>query len=98
LIKLRRRHQALQIGSYRAVKAADELLLFVREHAGEKLLVALNLGQGPISLSFAKGLLRGEILLSTFCDRDTELIDGSIELRSDEGTIIQLAADAIVPA
>jgi alpha-glucosidase len=98
LIKLRRRHQALQIGSYRAVKAADELLLFVREHAGEKLLVALNLGQEPISLSFAKGLLRGEILLSTFCDRDTELIDGSIELRSDEGTIIQLAADAIVPA
>jgi alpha-glucosidase len=98
LIELRRRHKALQIGSYRPIVAADELLLFVREHDGEKLLMALNVGQESMSVRFANGLLRGEILLSSFGDRDTELIDGDVNLRSDEGTIIKLAADAIVPA
>ncbi len=98
LIELRRRHQALQIGSYRAIKAADELLLFLREHAGEKLLIALNMGHEPISVSFANGLLRGEILLSSFCDREIGSIDGNIDLRSNEGTIIKLAANATVPA
>ena len=98
LIELRRRHKALQIGSYRPIVAADELLLFVREHDGEKLLIAINMGQESMSVGFANGLLRGEILLSSFGDRDTELIDGDVNLRSDEGTIIKLAADAIVPA
>ena len=41
--------------------------------------------------------LRGRVLLSSFCDRDTELIDGSVNLRSDEGIIVKLAADAVVP-
>jgi alpha-glucosidase len=98
LIELRRGHEALQIGGYRPITAADELLLFIREHGGEKLLIALNMGQESMSVGFANGLLRGEILLSSFCDRDTELIDGIVNLRSDEGTIIKLAADAIVPA
>jgi alpha-glucosidase len=98
LIELRRRHEALKIGSYRPIMAAGEFLLFVREHGGEKLLIALNMGQESMPLGFANGLLRGEILLSSFCDRDTELIDGIVNLRSDEGTIIKLAADAIVPA
>jgi alpha-glucosidase len=97
LIELRRSHEALQIGSYRPIMAADELLLFVREHGGEKLLIALNMGLQSMSVGFANGLLRGEILLSSFCDRDTELIDGNVNLRSNEGTIIKLAADAIVP-
>jgi alpha-glucosidase len=77
--------------------AADELLLFVREHGGEKLLIALNMGQESMSVGFVNGLLRGEILLSSFSDRVTELIDGTVNLRSNEGAIIKLAADAIVP-
>jgi alpha-glucosidase len=97
LIELRRSHEALQIGSYRPIMAGDELLLFVREHGDEKLLIALNMGLESMSVGFANGLLRGEILLSSFCDRDTELIDGNVNLRSNEGTIIKLAADAIVP-
>jgi alpha-glucosidase len=96
LIELRRKHQALQIGSYRPIRAADELLLFVRENVGEKVLIALNMGQESISVGFADGLLRGEILLSSFCDRDLESIDGNVNLRPNEGTIIKLAADAIV--
>lgn len=97
LIELRRTHEALQIGSYRPIMAVDELLLFVREHGGEKLLIALNLGQESMSVAFVNGLLRGEVLLSSFGDRAAELIDGNVNLRSDEGAIIKLADDAIVP-
>jgi alpha-glucosidase len=97
LIELRRRHEALQIGSYRPIMAADDLLLFIRELGGEKFLIALNAGPESMSVGFANGLLRGEFMLSSFCDRDTEFIDGSVKLRSNEGTIIKLAADVIVP-
>ncbi len=97
LIELRRRHKALQIGSYRPITVADELLLFAREHDGEKLITALNMNQQSMSVKFANGFLRGEILLSSYCDRDTESIDGNLNLRADEGIIIKLAADAIVP-
>jgi alpha-glucosidase len=97
LIELRRRYEALQIGSYRPIMAADELLLFVREHGGEKLLIALNMGQQSMSVCFVNGFLRGQIVLSSFSDRDTELIEGTVNLRSNEGAIIKLAADAIEP-
>jgi alpha-glucosidase len=98
LIELRRSHEALQFGSYRPIMAPDELLLFIREHGDEKLLIALNLGQESMTVGFANGLLRGEILLSSFCGRDPEPIDGNVDLRSDEGIVIKLTADAIVPA
>jgi alpha-glucosidase len=97
LIELRRKHEALQIGTYRPIKAADKLLLFVREHGGERLLIGLNMGQETMSVGFVNGLLRGEILLSSFCDRDTELFDGNVNLRPDEGMIIKLTRDATVP-
>jgi alpha-glucosidase len=98
LIELRRSHKALQFGSYSPIIAPDELLLFIREHGDEKLLIALNLGPESMTVGFANGLLRGEILLSSFCDRDPEPIDGNVDLRSDEGIVIKLTADAIVPA
>ena len=98
VIELRRSHKALQIGSYRPMMATDELLLFLREDAGEKLLIALNMSKASTSVSLANGLRRGEILLSSFCDRQTESVEGKVDLRPDEGIIIKLAADAIVPA
>jgi alpha-glucosidase len=62
LIELRRSHEALQIGGYRPIMAADELLLFVREHGGEKLLIALNVGQESTSVGFANGCTAGTCL------------------------------------
>ena len=97
LIALRRKYRALRAGSYRAVIAAGELLLFVRECEDERLLVALNLGDEPTSVSFPGGGLSGHVLLSSFCDRDVEPADASIELRPDEGVIIKLHAGAVLP-
>jgi alpha-glucosidase len=68
LIELRREHRALQLGSYRRIIATDELLLYLREDRGEKLLIGLNMTHESASVGFPKGLLRGEILLSTFCE------------------------------
>ena len=97
LIALRHLHSALRVGSYRPVIAAGELLLFVRECESERLLVALNLGHEPISVTFAGGHLQGHVLLSTFCDRHSEAASGCIDLRSDEGIIVKLAASAALP-
>src|SRR5215469_1099934 len=97
LIALRRQHRALRVGSYRPVIAAGEVLLFVRECETERLLVALNLGHEPISVTFPGGRLQGHVLLSTFCDRDSESANRRIDLRSDEGIIVKLAASAVLP-
>jgi len=97
LIALRRQHRVLRVGSYRPVIAAGELLLFVRECETERLLVALNLSHEPISVTFPDGRLQGYVLLSTFCDRDSETANGRINLRSDEGIIVKLAASAVLP-
>jgi alpha-glucosidase len=98
LIALRRQHHALRVGSYRPVIAAGEVLLFVRECETERLLVALNLGREPVSVTFLPGgRLQGHVLLSTFCDRDSETANGCIDLRSDEGIIVKLAASAVLP-
>ena len=48
----------------------------------------LNLGAEPISLSSDAIGLDGEILLSTHMDRDAEPVDGSLDLRGNEGVVI----------
>jgi alpha-glucosidase len=97
LIDVRRRQKPLQLGSYHRITATDQLLLFVREHGGERLLIALNMSRQSVSAGFPNGVLRGEILLSSFCDRDAESVDSNVELRPEEGVIIKLAGDAVVP-
>jgi alpha-glucosidase len=89
LIELRRATPALEIGSYAAVPADGDLLAYIRESRGRRLLIALNLGsQEQI---FDLGALRGQILLSTHMDRENQTADGRLALRADEGLIVELA-------
>jgi alpha-glucosidase len=97
LIACRRASCALSEGAYRPVVARGELLLYVRECPDERVLVALNLGDEAISVAFPGGL-RGRVLVSCLGDRDGEEISGSIDLRDNDGLVIELAADAVVPA
>ncbi len=55
LIRARRERRALTRGSYRPMKAIGNLLLFARETKTERMLVALNLGDDPIPVSFSLG-------------------------------------------
>jgi alpha-glucosidase len=92
LLLLRRSYPALSVGEYEPVAATGDLLAYLRRAPGEHILVALNLGAEPYSLSIDSFGSKGQILLSTYMDRSLELVVGSIGLRPDEGVIVSLSA------
>jgi alpha-glucosidase len=90
LLALRRAHPALVAGAYQPVAAQGDLLLYRREHDGDRLLVALNMGDEPTNVRPEKAPLRGRILLSSHADRNGETVDGELDLRGNEGVVIGL--------
>jgi alpha-glucosidase len=88
LIGLRRKLPQLVSGDYVPIAAEGDLLLYRRQSEGEAVVVALNLGAEPISIASEAAGLDGEILLSTFLDREGESIQGALDLRGNEGVII----------
>jgi hypothetical protein len=60
LIELRRRRKALLFGGYNTVAADGDLLVFTRELAGERILIALNLGAEPTTARAASGEWTGQ--------------------------------------
>ena len=97
LIAARRAMPVLSVGTYRPVAAQGDLLLFLREHTGDRALVALNLGDDATTVEFGSDRFRGQILVSTLGDRDEEPVGGRLDLRAGEGLVILLARDAVVP-
>ena len=57
LLALRRSHDALAIGDVTLVDAAEDVLAYQRRHAGECLLIALNLGDADAAPDAADGYL-----------------------------------------
>ncbi|MFL6797551.1 MAG: alpha-amylase family glycosyl hydrolase [Xanthobacteraceae bacterium] len=96
LIALRRERQALAIGDYRPLVAPSDVLLYLRELASERVLIALNFGAESIP-ACASGELVGRLLLSSHGDRADELVNGSIDLRPHEGVIIALTPASALP-
>jgi alpha-glucosidase len=92
LLLLRRSHPVLSVGEYEPVAATGDLLAYLRRAQGERILVALNLGSEPYSLSIDSLGSTGQVLLSTHMDRTHELLAGSVSLRPDEGVIMSLSA------
>jgi len=88
LIGLRKKLPQLVSGDYVPVAAEGDLLLYRREGAEGTAVIALNLGAEPVSIKSDAAGLNGEILLSTFLDRQGEEIQGALDLRGDEGVII----------
>jgi alpha-glucosidase len=88
LVRLRKLRPQLVAGSYVPVVAEGDLLLYRREAEGATIMVALNLGAEPISLSSDAIGLDGQILLSTHMDRNAEPVNGSLDLRGNEGVVI----------
>jgi alpha-glucosidase len=89
LIRLRREWPALQRGSYRPLAAEGDLLLYTRELATEKILIALNFGAQPAAAAFPSPLL-GRILLSSRNDRFDEIFRDAVSLRPREGIVARL--------
>jgi alpha-glucosidase len=93
LIGLRRKLPQLVAGAYLPISAQGDLLLYRRQSEGKTITVALNLGVEPVSITSNVAELGGKILLSTFMDRQAETIQGKLDLRGNEGVIID-ASDA----
>jgi alpha-glucosidase len=94
LIGLRKKLPQLMSGDYVPIAAQGDLLLYRRQRAGATVVVALNLGAEPVSIASDAAGLDGEILLSTFLDRQGEKIRGVLDLRGNEGAIIGAGAQA----
>jgi alpha-glucosidase len=97
LIAARRAMPVLSAGTYRPVAAQGDLLLFLREHTGDRALVALNLGDDATTVEFGSDRFHGQILVSALGDRDEEPVRRRLDLRASEGLVIVLARDAVVP-
>ncbi|MFG1265449.1 alpha-amylase family glycosyl hydrolase [Xanthobacter aminoxidans] len=91
LLALRRAHPALSVGLWSPVAAVGDLVAYLRQGEGEGLLVALNLGGNPLSATLPEATGGGRLLLSTFCDRAGEQVGDTIDLRPNEGIVVQLA-------
>ena len=91
LINLRRKLPQLTDGVYVPIAAQGDLLLYRRQSNDSSALIALNLGDEPVSIASEAAGLSGEILLSTFLDRQGEKVRGALDLRGNEGVIIGTA-------
>src|SRR6202171_5579619 len=94
LIDLRKKLPPLMSGDYVPIVAQGDLLLYRRQCEGATVVIALNLGAEPISIASDSAGLDGEILLSTFLDRQGEKIQGVLDLRGNAGAIIGARAQA----
>jgi alpha-glucosidase len=88
LIGMRKKLPQLASGAYVPISAQGNTLLYRREKEGDAVVIALNLGDEPVSIASDAAGLDGEILLSTFLDRDGERVNCAIDLRGNEGVII----------
>ncbi|MCS7051351.1 MAG: alpha-amylase family glycosyl hydrolase, partial [Thermomicrobium sp.] len=90
LLVLRRAEPALAIGRYRPVPGSEEVLAYVREAAGRRLLVVLNFGGRERLFTTDRMPVRGQVLLSTHLDRANEPVEDRLALRPNEGCIVAL--------
>jgi alpha-glucosidase len=93
LIEFRRKHRALSIGSYVSIGTQEHVFAYERRYGHERLMVLLNLGHGPETMALPADAKQGRILLSTHLDRDGERITSAVQIRRDEGLIIELEAE-----
>jgi alpha-glucosidase len=91
LIALRRVSPALAVGAFTSLAADGDLLLYLREDAGTRFLIALNLGHEPQTVRPPLPTVVGRIALSTALDREGEAVGPAFALRPDEGVIIALS-------
>jgi alpha-glucosidase len=94
LIALRRKSPELVSGAYEPVAAQGEILLYRRGSDEGAVIVALNLGAEPVSVTSSAIGDGCEILLSTLLDRQGERIEGALDLRGNEGVIVGQRAQA----
>jgi len=92
LINLHTRDPILAKGDYVPFHADTQVIVFFREHAGQRLLVAVNLTHKPCHV--ARTIPDGTILVSTLPEREGEHVTGTLGMGGDEGVIIGVEPEA----
>jgi alpha-glucosidase len=90
LIALRHTRPALIRGRYQPIAAKGDLLTYIREFENDRLLIALNLSDEPLAVELPVLRPKGKLLMSSRPDRVGETIGGRIDLRPNEGMIVEL--------
>jgi glycosidase len=91
LLALRRGLAALHSGTYVESHVEGDVLAFERRHdADRRVLVALNFGRLPQRLMLSHDAPGARLLLSTELDRQGEAVHAAIDLRPEEGVILEL--------
>lgn len=88
LIDLRRANSALLTGSYRSYDAPIGCYVYERTAGDQRFVIALNLTSVPQAINLPP--LTGRVVLSTQLDRNERAGHTVLDLRPDEGVIIQL--------
>jgi alpha-glucosidase len=86
LIRLRRTNEALISGRIQEVAEDGSVLRYERENHQQHFLILLNLGHVQQDVYVAEG----RIVITTFLDREDQLVAGKITLRPSEGMIVKL--------
>jgi alpha-glucosidase len=89
LLALRRAEPALSMGSYLPVAATETVLAYERRLGSRRLVVALNLANSRQRLRGVPG--RKRLLLSSGLDRSDDLGTDHVDLRPNEGVILELS-------
>jgi alpha-glucosidase len=90
LLQLRRTTPALAVGSYAAIEGVpDDCFVYMRQSGKQRHLIALNFSDNEQQIHLPN-LGRGCILLSTHLDREESLNLDSLQLRGNEGCIIEM--------
>ena len=91
LIELRKDLPALHKGSYRSVETENgAVFAYIREHEGQRVLVALNFGDEPQQVELALPENEVEALCSTHLNRDDDVDLSRLQLQSYEGVMLLL--------
>jgi alpha-glucosidase len=94
LLRFRRGSDALRFGSYRPVDETPEsVFAYLREGETERLLVALNFGDDPVTFELPQEIEAGGLLISTRPgEADGHLRGSALALGGNEGVLIAVGS------
>jgi alpha-glucosidase len=90
MIEFRRRHRSLSIGRWVGAHADGKVFAYERRYGSERLLIVLNFCHESQTVPMPEDASQGRIMLSTFVDRQDEQVGATVDLRPDEGLIVEL--------
>ncbi|WP_424363342.1 alpha-amylase family glycosyl hydrolase [Methylocystis parvus] len=88
LLHYRRNHQAIEQGAWRPMESDGDILSYERTLGEERIVILLNFSDTPHRVA-GLGLEAAKISLSTHADRRGEGAGAVVELRPNEGLILE---------